>query len=234
MGKVGIGLNKNRAVVISPRDKQILKAMKPVVDGIVMSFGNSCEVALHSFENLDRSIIYIRNGHITGRSEGSPITGLGMKILKEAEEDSETITGCYYSKTTDGKTLRSVSTLIRNGVGKPIGMMCINFNMSTPLVDILDTFQNSGEKKDKTPENFVNNIDDLIKTTLRDTISAINSHNHIPNNEKNKTIVFELIKKGIFDIKGAIDIVARELAVSRYTIYNYIRENKFDIRKETE
>jgi predicted transcriptional regulator YheO len=226
--------NKIKVVAVSPKDKQILEAMKPIVDAIAMSFGNSCEVALHSFESLDRSIIHIKNGHITGRSEGSPITDLGMKILKEAEEDGETITGCYYSKTADGKTLRSTTTLIRNGEGKPIGMMCINFNMSAPLMDILGSFQNPEEKKDKTPENFVSNIDDLIKITLRDAISVINSHNHIPNNEKNKTVVFELLKKGIFDIKGAIDIVARELAVSRYTIYNYIRENKFDIRKEPE
>jgi predicted transcriptional regulator YheO len=44
--------------------------------------------------------------------------------------------------------------------------------------------------------------------------------------EKNKIIVCELIKKGMFDIRGAIDIAARELSVSRYTIYNYIREHK--------
>jgi predicted transcriptional regulator YheO len=79
----------------------------------------------------------------------------------------------------------------------------------------------------------VTSLDDLVKTTLRETITSISSHTNIPNHEKNKTIVCELIKKGIFEIRGAIDIVARELSLSRYTIYNYIRENRFSNKKET-
>jgi predicted transcriptional regulator YheO len=217
----------------SKKDKEILEAIKPVVDGIALFFGDNCEVLLHSFENLDRSIIHIRNGHITGCGEGSPITDLGMKVLKESGDAGSPVTGAYYSQTPDGKTLRSVTILISNRAKKPIGMLCINFNMNAPLLDFLSSFQNTAREKNKSPENFVSNIDDLIKTSLAETIGVISSHSGIPNNEKNKIIVYELIKKGIFDIRGAIDIVARELSVSRYTIYNYIRENKFAKQKET-
>jgi predicted transcriptional regulator YheO len=219
---------------ISVKDKQTLESIKPVVDGIVTLLGENCEVLLHSFENLDRSIIHIANGHITGRSIGSPITDLGMKILKESADTSRDVTDCYYSKTRDGKVLRSVTILIRNTAKKPIGMMCINFNMNAPLISLLRTFGQSAQQEGlENPENFVTNIEDLIKTTLRDTITSINHYTTIPNHAKNKTIVCELIKKGIFDIRGAIDIVARELSVSRYTIYNYIRENKFSTKKES-
>ncbi|WP_082210491.1 helix-turn-helix domain-containing protein [Desulforamulus hydrothermalis] len=31
-------------------------------------------------------------------------------------------------------------------------------------------------------------------------------------------------KNKVFSIKGAVDVVARELGVSRYTIYNYLDE----------
>jgi predicted transcriptional regulator YheO len=230
-------INKIMAnTVITLKDKQTLESIKPIVDGIAKLFGECCEVLLHSFESLDRSIIHIANGHITGRSVGAPITDLGMKILQDAADPTgarskktsvKNVTDCYYSKTADGKILRSITILINNAAQKPIGMLCINFNMSASLSSLLQAFETEKQQEQKTPENFVTNIDDLIKTTLRDTIAAINNHNNIPNHAKNKMIVCELIKKGLFDIRGAIDIAARELSVSRYTIYNYIRENKF-------
>jgi predicted transcriptional regulator YheO len=44
--------------------------------------------------------------------------------------------------------------------------------------------------------------------------------------KKNKYIVYGLYKKGIFDIKGSVVMVAKELKLSKYTIYSYIRELK--------
>jgi predicted transcriptional regulator YheO len=155
-----------------------------------------------------------------------------MKILQESADASKNITGCYYSKTTDGKTLRSITIMIRNPSDKPIGMICINLNMDAPLLSLINTLAVPQAENPVNPENFVANLDELIMTTLRETITTINGHIDIPNHEKNKTIVCELIKKGMFDIRGAIDIVARELSVSRYTIYNYIREHKSSPRKE--
>lgn len=215
---------------ISRKDREILESIKTIVDGIAVVFGKNCEVVLHSFDSLDCSVIHIANGHITGREAGSPITDLGMKILNESAGSGRNVTGCYFSKTADGKSLRSVTVLIRNSSGKPIGMMCINFNMSAPLSDIIESFRETALGDQVSPEHFVNNIDDLIKTTLKSTIVENNNHNNIPNQEKNKVIVNALIKKGIFEIRGAIDIVARELSISRYTIYNYIREHKFSNR----
>jgi predicted transcriptional regulator YheO len=227
---------KKKSPSITLKDKQILESFKPTVDAIAAFWGENCEVLLHSLESLDCSIIHIANGHITGRQLGSPITDLGMKILKEFTGAGESLPKCYYSKTTDGKTLRSITVLIKNEVQKPIGMLCINFNMNASLMDLLRSFDAFGprDSREDNPENFVTNPEDLIQAALRETISSINQHQQIPNHNKNKTIVHELAKKGIFDIRGAIDIVARELSVSRYTIYNYIRENKFSAKKEKE
>ncbi|MFP3042651.1 PAS domain-containing protein [Treponema primitia] len=218
---------------ITVKDKQILDSVKPIVDGIAAFMGENCEVVLHSLESLDCSVIHIANSHVTGRGLGSPITELGMKILRESANTSKDVTDCSYSKTTDGKTLRSITVTIRNPANKPIGMICINMNMNAPLLSLINTLAIPQAENPEGPENFVTNLDELIQTTLRATIININGHHDIPNHEKNKTIVCELIKKGLFDIRGAIDIVARELSVSRYTIYNYIREHKSSQKKET-
>ena len=48
----------------------------------------------------------------------------------------------------------------------------------------------------------------------------------VANNTKNRQIVLSLYEKGIFDIKDAINLVADRLAISRHTVYLYIRQIK--------
>lgn len=50
-----------------------LKAFIPFVKGLAETFGSNCEVVLHDFSDLQHSIIAIENGHVTGRSLGSPM-----------------------------------------------------------------------------------------------------------------------------------------------------------------
>ena len=211
---------------LSIRDKHILHALEPVVEAIAKIFGSNCEVVLHSLEDLKHSVIKIENGYITGREIGSPLTDFGIKILKDPNLLTNEVTDVYYTKTKDGKTLKSITTLIKNDEGKIIGLLCINFNLSAPLIDFLQDFLSSPKTSIKTREHFVSSVQELINNSLNEAISKVNKKRVISNLEKNKFIVSELYSNGIFDIKDAIDIVAQELGVSRYTIYNYLREVK--------
>ncbi|TVQ40684.1 MAG: hypothetical protein EA384_02135 [Spirochaetaceae bacterium] len=213
------------SVRLTAADRSILASLEPVVDAIATLFGAHCEVLVHSLEDLSHSIIKIRNGAVTGRSVGSPMTDLGIKVLKNTENAQNDVIGSYYSRTNDGKTLRSVTALIRNGT-RPIGMLCINVNLSAPLFDVLQNYLPSAgeERQDDSPEHFVMSTEELVRRSLDTAISQITARREIPHQMKNKAVVGELLEQGIFDVKGAVDIVAKELGVSRYTVYNYIRE----------
>ncbi len=206
-------------------DRAILDSLHPVVDAIATLFGNQCEVLIHSLEDLGHSIIRIRNGHVTGRSVGSPITDLGIKVLKGTRTVEDDVVGSYYSTTNDGKTLKSVTALIRNGA-KPIGLLCINMNLSAPLVEVIAQFLPSGggPRPEDSPEHFVMSTEELVRRSLDTAISQIRPKREMSHQVKNKLVVSELYGQGIFDVKGAVEIVAKELGVSRYTVYNYIRE----------
>ena len=181
----GLKLNLD-AITLTDNDRAILNSLHPVVDAIATLFGPQCEVLIHSIEDLGHSILKIRNGHVAGRSVGSPITDPGIKVLKSTRTVEDDAVGSYFSRTHDGTSLKSVTALIRNGT-KPIGMLCINMNLSAPMIDVIAQFLPSGGEvgTEETPE---------------------------------------LYGQGIFDDKGAVEIVAKELGVSRYTVYNYIRE----------
>ena len=69
-----------------PNLHPLLKAFCPVVDCIADLFGSNCEVVLHDITQPEKSIVKIRNGHVTGRKVGDPLTDLGLKMIKDAEK----------------------------------------------------------------------------------------------------------------------------------------------------
>jgi predicted transcriptional regulator YheO len=221
--------NARKIARLNNKDETILHAIEPIVEGIAKLFGSNCEVVLHSLADLQHSIIKIENGWITGRKVGFPLTDLGLKILKDVNSLESDITESYYTKTKDGKMLKSVTVLIRNAQGKPIGFLCINIDLSAPIFETLLSFLPT-ELTVNTPEHFVTNVYEMINDALDKVISEINKRESIPNSDKNKLIVFELYKKGIFNVKEAVDLIAQRIGVSRYTIYNYIREAKIKMK----
>jgi len=224
----------NNAVKLNKKDKAIFHALEPIVEGIAEAFGSNCEVVLHSLEDTSRSVVKIANGHVTGRKVGSPLTDFAAAILKKADSLEKDVVGSYYSKLDAGRQLKSVTMLIRNTQGKPIGFMCINIDLSVPLSDFLRGFLPMGGKPPSASivEYFPLTMKDLICRTLEMVMTDTNTQREVSPSEKNKVTVLELYKRGIFNVRGAIDLVAKEIGVSRYTVYNYIREAKIETGEE--
>ena len=131
--------------MVRKQNFKLLDNLKPLVDAIANSFGPHCEVVLHSLKDFSNSVIHIANGHVSGRKVGSPLTDLGISFLKNNSGDD--IFGPYTSKINDGRLLRCVTTVIRDNVGKPIGMLCINIDLSAPLIDFLNEFKYENVKQ---------------------------------------------------------------------------------------
>jgi predicted transcriptional regulator YheO len=65
---------------------EIMKYLS-MVNFIADICGPKYEVVLHDLSKPEKSVIAIRNNHISGRDIGSPITDLALKILKQREYD---------------------------------------------------------------------------------------------------------------------------------------------------
>jgi len=103
----------NREIAINRASKEdfLIESLKLLVDGLGQTFGSRCEVVLHDLRNLDRSIVKIANGHITGRSAGGPITDFGLRMLKSGSKEDLLIN--YPSVGKDGRKLKSSTFLFR-------------------------------------------------------------------------------------------------------------------------
>ena len=96
------------------------------------TIGPRCEVVLHDYREWDRSgstIVWIENGHVTGRHVGGPTTNLGLEAMRSGDASPDRFN--YRTRTRkDGRTLRSTSIYFRNRAGEFIGALCINLDVS--------------------------------------------------------------------------------------------------------
>lgn len=211
---------------MSTKLNPIIQSYIPLVKGIAATFGSRCEVVLHDFTDLQHSIVSIENGHVTGRSSGSPMTEASLKLVQNGKVDEDIVN--YTGKSADGRVLKSTTVFIKDEHQKVIGCFCINFDITelvgarSVLNDIMKISEDFQERQsDSKNLNVVSVVlTDLVKETLDEVGKPI-----IYMSKDDKVMMVDrLDQKGAFLIKGAIDYVANVLCVSRYTIYNYLDE----------
>ncbi len=221
-------IEKNKlAQDFSENDRALLNSYKPVTEAIAMLWGDQCEVVLHSLEDINKSVIKIVNGHITGRKVGAPLTDYALKVIHNIDELKRDYSNCYYTRALNGDILRSIIALIRNERNKVIGLICIYMNLNAPFLEIMRNFLPVMDVQATTsPENFFSDVDGLLDEVVNKTINEITNNSNTANNKKNRDIIVELYKKGVFDIKDSINLVASKLNLSKHTIYYYLRKLK--------
>jgi predicted transcriptional regulator YheO len=216
------------------RETFLIESLENVVDGIARTFGSRCEVVLHdlrNLENLDRSIVKIANGHITGRKVGGPITDKGLKDLRSGLTEDLLIN--YPAVTKDGRRLKSSTILFRNGKQKPIASICINFDLTDIMsfnMFIQDLFEISEEEKQQggAAETFQNQIGSTLNLMADKIIRKAGKPVASMDRKDRIEIVRQLEDQGFFLIKGAIKIITSKLNVSKYSIYNYLEQINMD------
>jgi len=208
---------------LSPSDKLVLLRYETMAEGIARLFGSGCEVVVHSLEDISASVTKICNGHVTGRKPGSPITDLGLGVLRKSFESREDIVGPYFSRTDSGKLLKSTTILIRNDQAEPIGFLCVNFDLSVPLSQLLGEFSPSAEPVEQ-GEHYAPDVQELVSRAVAEELEAAARKTGLHPSEKNRRIVLELERRGVFEVKGAVEHAARDLGVTKHTVYKYLRE----------
>lgn len=211
-------------------DDFIFNQYKMIVDMIGMFFKDSVEVVLHSLDDLEKSVIYIHNGQKTSRSLGSPVTDKALKIIAEFEATNRKIFGPYKTISHDGHVMKSVTNVIVNTQGKAIGMLCINFDIDTPVSSLLkilcDDFSDSLDNPNSDNEYFATDIHDLLNTSVNQIKHQIQDDDSIPLRQKNKAIIMELQKQGLFNLRNAVPVISEILNLSKDAIYLHLRSIK--------
>lgn len=196
-----------------------------LADVLGQMFQNVLEVVIHDFKDLDHSIIYIVNGHISGRSLDGPVSEINLRRLLEEGQFPDKLVN-FSSRNSRGQQLKSSSLAIRDDQGKLIGSFCLHFDLShfEQFQKFLDFFVSAKVDSFVGVNDFGASqpYDQEIKGEIEAWLLKNGLHTAQLTYHDKQTIVNYLYQKGCFKRKGAISIVANTLQLTRQSIYNYI------------
>lgn len=203
----------------------LLKTYFPIADTIAETFGNNCEVVVHDLSQPESSVVYVANGHVTGRQIGQSFDHLVKQVLLNKNFKDDRVTN-YMFDTRDGKNIKSSSVLIRDEAGEVVGMLCINYDITVGMKmrEQLDVFFGVGIQEMVSEKDVGQDVMEVIDELILKIIGTTDVNNLT--RKKSVEIVKFMDEKGIFLVKGAIDKVAALMGVSRVTIYSYLDEAK--------
>jgi predicted transcriptional regulator YheO len=207
------------------KNREILEHYIKAGEIIADMFAPYLEVIIHDLQTPEHSIIAIFNNHITGRKIGDGTSDMGYKKL--ADELPDKIVN-YNNQSPSGAELKSSSLTIRNRDDEIIGSMGFNFDLSS-FVNIREFFEIFTKTivLDDLPDReqfFIWSVKDEIQQALNKYITSYDLHSKALNRKDKLNVVAYMKKEGHINKKGAISILSELLAVTRPTLYKYIKE----------
>ena len=201
----------------------IFDIMKRVADGLSTGLGKRCEVVLHDFSDLSASLIHIA-GNITGREVGAPITDLAYKAYKDQGDDVEDLSG--YRTIAHGRILKSSTIFLRDSSGKVVGCLCINLDVTDFLnaKTALEEFTYFPEGVGQPQERFASSFKETLESILEEIVRDMGKQPATMDKDERLEFIHRLNRHDVFAFKGAVNQVAQLLGVTRYTVYNDLKE----------
>jgi predicted transcriptional regulator YheO len=215
-------------ILVTTKAADELKRFIPTVDAIAHTFGKNCEVILHDLTNPQSSVMYVVNGHVTGREVGHSFNHLITRVLLSNKFQNDFVAN-FKTETEDKRLIKSTSALIRNSSDEVIGSICINFDL-TPIEVLKDYIVDFSPFEQEPVQKNVEQYDSVMEIVdkLIDRMIDKEKVDQMDRNQKLQLVKF-MNDKGVFLIKGLVEKVADMLNVSKVTMYSYLDDVKKQI-----
>ena len=211
--------------------EQILHFLKQLAHGLAAQFGNSCEVVIHDLtkKDLDKSIVYIENGHVSNRHTGDGPSGIVLETLR-SDPGKLKDKRAYLTRTDDGRILKSSTLYIRNEEGKIVYIFSMNYDITTLLAaenSIRGLVQTEpedspGEDTSDSPQRITHNVTELLDLLIEQAIARVGKPVAMMNKDDKVAVVQYLNNAGAFLITKSGDKVSSLLGISKFTLYSYM------------
>lgn len=211
--------------------EQILHFLKQLAHGLAAQFGNSCEVVIHDLtkKDLDKSIVYIENGHVSNRHTGDGPSGIVLEALR-SDPGKLKDKLAYLTRTDDGRILKSSTLYIRNEEGKIVYIFSMNYDITTLLAaenSIRGLVQTEpedspGEDASDSPQRITHNVTELLDLLIEQAIARVGKPVAMMNKDDKVAVVQYLNNAGAFLITKSGDKVSSLLGISKFTLYSYM------------
>ena len=201
-----------------------LEMLKQIADALAAQFGPNCEVVIHdlSAQNAEHPIVYIVNGHVTGRKVGD---GASYVVVEQLTTNDPAPRDhlAYLTRTPDGKVLKSSTIYIRNSRGKVTAILAINFDISALMMaaGAVRDFISVQEPQQAEPEKIVN-INNVLEELIQQSVTLVGKPAALMNKEDKIKAIRFLNENGAFLVTRSGEKVAKYFGISKYTLYSYL------------
>ena len=209
--------------------RHTLDFLKQLAHGLAIQFGSSCEIAIHDLKtkDLEKSIVYIENGHVSNRQTGDGPSGI---VLETLQSDPSTIHDklSYLIKTEDGRILKSSTFYIRDDDGSISYIFSLNYDItaftaaSTAIQSLVATKDNLPDLTGDSPRQITHNVNELLDLLIEQAVAKVGKPVAMMNKDDKVAVVQYLDHAGAFLITKSGDKVSSYLGISKFTLYSYM------------
>lgn len=209
--------------------RHTLDFLKQLAHGLAIQFGSSCEIAIHDLKtkDLEKSIVYIENGHVSNRQTGDGPSGI---VLETLQSDPSTIHDklSYLTKTEDGRILKSSTFYIRDDDGSISYIFSLNYDItaftaaSTAIQSLIATKDNLPDLTGDSPRQITHNVNELLDLLIEQAVAKVGKPVAMMNKDDKVAVVQYLDYAGAFLITKSGDKVSSYLGISKFTLYSYM------------
>ena len=209
--------------------RHTLDFLKQLAHGLAIQFGSSCEIAIHDLKtkDLQKSIVYIENGHVSNRQTGDGPSGI---VLETLQSDPSTIHDklSYLTKTEDGRILKSSTFYIRDDDGSISYIFSLNYDItaftaaSTAIQSLIATKDNLPDLTGDSPRQITHNVNELLDLLIEQAVAKVGKPVAMMNKDDKVAVVQYLDHAGAFLITKSGDKVSSYLGISKFTLYSYM------------
>lgn len=209
-----------------------LRILKQLARGLAAQFGSDCEIVIHDLasEDPDKSIVYIENGHISGRSlNGGPSAVVLDTIKHQGKKVDDRL--AYLTRTENGRILKSSTLFIRDDNEKPRYVFAINYDITNLMaldssIQALISCREIENRNDNTPRKIPQDVNQLLDELIQQSVDLVGVPVPLMTKEDKIKAINYLNEAGAFLITRSGDKVSKYFGISKYTLYSYVDINK--------
>ncbi len=209
-------------------EQQLFERLSVIARCVAGVLGKTCEVVVHDLRCPEKSVVDIVNGHITGRTIGSPllkgpIDDIGMEEIV-AGEPPDSCTGIYRTRTKEGRELKSSTAIFYDDEDEPLAAFCVNWDLTLmkSISAFVDLVNDDLPNDEMAASVHMDNPQEVARRTIKEVVEEDDKPVYLMDKADRMQLVETMWKRGVFLIKGSVDTAAELLDISNNTVYGYL------------
>lgn len=190
----------------------------PVADAIAVVLRPHAEVVIHDLGT--GTIRHIAN-RLSPRDPGDD----SLADVGDIESLDDAVIGPYAKTNWDGRRLKSVTAVLRDGRNRAVGLLCINVDVSMfeSLHALTRDFLRFADTEAKPSALFRNDWREEVNDIVGQFLTERGTTLAVMGIDEREALVQLLEARGLFDVRNAPSYIAPLLGLSRATLYKTLK-----------